>query len=104
MTVKEPVAWAIHAGRTGDAHPLFTKHTLLRLVGPRWKGFWKIPPKPTVFTDQSMIDRAKDEKMKGRIPLECEIRKVELLADLAAKVAESQRIASEEVSHTRELN
>lgn len=51
-----------------------------------------------IFTDQSMIDLVKDEKKKGRFPSEFEILKVMLPPDLAARVAESQRIASEEVS------
>ncbi|MCX6142256.1 MAG: hypothetical protein NTZ35_03460 [Ignavibacteriales bacterium] len=51
-----------------------------------------------IFTDQSMIDLVKDEKKKGRFPSELEILKVKLPADLAARVGESQRIASEEVS------
>jgi hypothetical protein len=54
-----------------------------------------------IFTEQSMIDLVKDEKKKGRFPSEFEILKVTLPPDLAAKVAESQRIASEEVSPTR---
>ena len=49
-----------------------------------------------IFTDQSMIDIVKDEKKKGRFPKELEILKVKLPADLAARVAESQRTASEE--------
>ena len=49
-----------------------------------------------IFTDQSMIDIVKDEKKKDRFPKELEILKVKLPADLAARVAESQRIASEE--------
>ena len=47
-----------------------------------------------IFTDQSMIDLVKDEKKKGRFPSELEILKVKLPAEIAAKVAESQRIAS----------
>lgn len=50
-----------------------------------------------IFTDQSMIDVVKDEKKKGRFPSELEILRVKLPPDLAAKVAESQRIASEGV-------
>jgi hypothetical protein len=55
-----------------------------------------------IFIDQSMIDLVKDEKKKGRFPSELEILKVKLPPDLAAKVAESERIASEEVSPTKE--
>lgn len=51
-----------------------------------------------VFSEQSMIDLIDKEKKKGRFPLEFEILKVELPAEIAARVAESQRIASEEVS------
>ena len=51
-----------------------------------------------IFTDQSMIDLVKDEKKKGRFPSEFQILKVTLPPGLAARVAESQRIASEEVS------
>lgn len=54
-----------------------------------------------VFSEQSMIDLVEKEKKKGHFPLEFEILKVDLPADLAAKVAESQRIASEEVSPIR---
>ena len=51
-----------------------------------------------VFSEQSMVDLIEKEKKKGRFPLEFEILKVDLPAELAAKVAESQKIASEEVS------
>ena len=54
-----------------------------------------------IFTDQSMIDVVKDERKKGSFPSELEIVKVKLPPDLAARVAESQRIASEEVSRSR---
>jgi len=54
-----------------------------------------------VFSEKSMVDLIEKEKKKGRFPLEFEILKVDLPPDLAAKVAESQRIASEEVSPTR---
>jgi hypothetical protein len=49
-----------------------------------------------IFADQSMIDLVKDEKKKGRFPSDLEILKVKLPADLATRVADSQRIASEE--------
>ena len=49
-----------------------------------------------IFTDQSMIDLVKDEKKKGLFPTELEILKVKLPPDLAARVAESQGLASEE--------
>jgi hypothetical protein len=48
-----------------------------------------------IFTDQSMIDVVKDEKKKGRFPKELDILKVKLPADLAARVAESERTDSE---------
>lgn len=51
-----------------------------------------------VFSEQSMVDLIEKEKTKGRFPQEFEILKVDLPPDLAARVAESQRIASEEVS------
>ena len=51
-----------------------------------------------VFSEQSMIDLIEKEKKKGRFPLDLEIVKVELPEEIAARVAESQRIASEEVS------
>jgi len=54
-----------------------------------------------VFSELSMVDLIEKERKKGRFPLEFEILKVDLPPDLAAKVAESQRIASEEVSPTR---
>jgi hypothetical protein len=54
--------------------------------------------KMLVFSEQSMVDLVEKEKKKGRFPLEFEILKVELPSDIAVKVAESQRIASEEVS------
>ena len=49
-----------------------------------------------LFTDPSMIDLVKDEKKKGRFPSELEILRVKLPSDLAARVADSQRLASEE--------
>jgi hypothetical protein len=49
-----------------------------------------------IFTDQSMIDLVKDEKKRGRYPKELEILKVKLPPGIAARVAEAQRIASEE--------
>jgi hypothetical protein len=54
-----------------------------------------------VFTDQSMIDLINDEKKKGRFPPEFELVRVTLPPDLAAKVAASQKVASEEVSPRR---
>jgi hypothetical protein len=48
-----------------------------------------------IFTDQSMIDLVKDERKKGRFPSELEIIKVKLPPDLAARVAESPKTASE---------
>jgi hypothetical protein len=47
-----------------------------------------------IFTDPSMIDVVKDEKKKDRFPKELEILRVKLPAEIAANVAESQRIAS----------
>jgi hypothetical protein len=49
-----------------------------------------------IFTDQSIIDVVKDEKKKGRFPKELEIVKVKLPPDLAERLAEAQRMASEE--------
>lgn len=54
-----------------------------------------------VFSEQSMINLIEKEKKKGRFPLEFELVKVTLPHDLAAKVAESQKAASEEVSPKR---
>jgi hypothetical protein len=54
-----------------------------------------------IFTDQSMINLVKDERKRGRFPSEFEILKVKMPPDLAARVAESQRIASEEVSPSK---
>lgn len=54
-----------------------------------------------VFSEQSMVDLIEKEKKKGRFPLEFEILKVTLHPELAAKVGDSQRIASEEVSPMR---
>jgi hypothetical protein len=45
-----------------------------------------------------MIDLVEKEMKRGRFPVDFELLKVNLPADIAAKVAESQRIASEEVS------
>jgi hypothetical protein len=57
-----------------------------------------------VFSEQSMIDLIDKEKKKGRFPLQFEVLKVELPAEIAARVAESQRIASEEVSPQKKSN
>ena len=51
-----------------------------------------------ISTDQSMIDVVKDEKKKGRFPKELEILRVKLPPDLAAKVADTQKLASEDDS------
>lgn len=68
-----------------------------------WFLLLETPPqrKILVFTEQSFIDLIEEEKKKGRFPAEFEIIRVNLPPDIAAKVAESQRIASEEVSPTR---
>ena len=55
-----------------------------------------------IFTEQSMIDLVKDEKKRDRFPKELKIVKVKLPPDLAERVEEAQRIASEEVSPSRE--
>jgi hypothetical protein len=57
--------------------------------------------KVLVFTEQSMIDLINEEKKKGRFPPEFELVKVTLPPYLAAKVAASQKVASEEVSPRR---
>ena len=57
-----------------------------------------------VFTEQSMIDLINEEKKKGRFPPEFELVKVTLPPELAAKVAASQKVASEEVSPKRKSN
>jgi hypothetical protein len=49
-----------------------------------------------IFTDPSMIDVVRDEKKRDRFPKELEILRVKLPADLAERVAESQRLSSEE--------
>jgi len=54
-----------------------------------------------IFSEQSMIDLINEEKKKGRFPPEFELIKVALPPDLATKVAESRRVASEEVSPRR---
>jgi len=54
-----------------------------------------------IFTDQSMIEAVKDERKQGRFPSGLEILKIKLPPDMAARVADSQRIASEDVSPTR---
>jgi hypothetical protein len=54
-----------------------------------------------IFTEQSLIDLINEEKKKGRFPPEFELVKVSLPPDLAAKVAASQKVASEEVSPRR---
>jgi len=54
-----------------------------------------------VFTEQSVIDLISEQKKKGRFPAEFELVKVTLPPDLAAKVAASQKVASEEVSPRR---
>ena len=54
-----------------------------------------------VFTEQSVIDLISEQKKKGRFPAESELVKVTLPPDLAAKVAASQKVASEEVSPRR---
>ena len=48
-----------------------------------------------IFTEQSMIDLVKDEKKRDRFPKALKIVRVKLPADLAARVEESPKTASE---------
>ena len=54
-----------------------------------------------IFTDQSMMNLVNEEKKKGRFPPDFEILKVELPDDVAARVFQSQKAASLEMSPTR---
>ncbi len=51
-----------------------------------------------VFTEQSMIDLIERERKKGRFPSEFEVLKFDLPKEIADRVAESRRLAIEEMS------
>jgi len=83
------------------------KQATAKLIKIRSDAYWFLlldqepAHKVLVFTGQSMIDLINEEKKKGRFPPEFELVKVTLPPDLAAKVAASQKVASEEVSPKR---
>ena len=93
------------AGKTASGNPATAK--LLKMHSDAY-WFFLLDHQPErkifVFTDQSMIDLLQDEKKKGRFPKEFELLKIPLPPELAAKVAESQKVASEEVSPKKNQN
>ncbi len=56
-----------------------------------------------VFTESSMIDLINEERKKGRFSEEFEVIKVELPNEIADRVYESRRVASDEVK-PRQIN
>lgn len=85
------------------------KFATAKLMKIRSDAYWflMLERKPTqslmIFTDKSMADVVNNEKKKGRFPDEFEIFLVNLPGELAAKITESQRVASKEVTPERRM-